>query len=159
MENLNTFFDKLLKNQFNEDEQIDIVSKDPCLIMHMFNATSKVQEKAISKEPNTIRHISDQSEYIKMFAIKQGCLLKYIKEPDFNMKIEAIMINPINIIYIDNPDMSLLDLAFTCGAYSIIKKSLETNNCEKSKATLKALDDRHFYLLKKDRNDKNCTIS
>ena len=160
MENSNIFYDKLFKNQFNEDEQLDIVSKDPCLIMHMFNATSKVQEKAISKEPNTIRHISEQSEYIKMFAIKKGCLLKYIKEPDFNMKIEAIMINPINIIYIDDPDDDLLDLAFTCGAYSIIKESLETNNCEKSKATLEALDDRHYYLLKKDmNNNKNCTIS
>ena len=127
--------------------------------MHMFNATSKVQEKAISKETNTIRHINDQSEYIKMFAIKQGCLLKYIKEPDFSMKIEAIMINPINIIYIDDPDMSLLDLAFTCGAYSLIEESLETNNCEKSKATLEALNDRQYYLLKKDMNNKNCTIS
>ena len=159
MENSNIFYDKLFKNQFNEDEQLDIVSKDPCLIIHMFNATSKVQEKAISKEPNTIRHISDQSEYIKMFAIKQGCLLKYIKEPDFNMEIEAIMINPINIIYIDDPDTSLLDLAITCDACSIIEKSLETNNCEKSKATLKALDDRQYYLLKEDREHKNCTIS
>jgi hypothetical protein len=159
MENLNTFNDRLLKNQFNEDEQLDMVSKDPCLIIHMFNATTKVQEQAIIKEPNTIRHISDQSEYIKMFAIKQGCLLKYIKEPDFNMEIEAITINPINIIYIDDPDMSLLDLAFTCVAYSIIEESLETNNCEKSKATLKALDDRQYYLLKEDREHKNCTIS
>ena len=155
----NTFFDRLLKNQFNEDEQLDIVSRDPCLVIHMFNATTKVQEQAIIKEPNTIRYISDQSEYIKMFAIKQGCLLKYIKEPDFNMEIEAIMINPINIIYIDDPDTSLLDLAITCDACSIIEKSLETNNCEKSKATLKALDDRQYYLLKEDRNDKNCTIS
>jgi hypothetical protein len=159
MENSNIFYDKLFKNQFNEDEQLDIVSKDPCLIIHMFNATSKVQEKAISKEPNTIRHISDQSEYIKMFAIKQGCLLKYIKEPDFNMEIEAIMINPINIIYIDDPDIALLDLAITCDACSMIEESLETNNCEKSKATLKALDDRQYYLLKEDREHKNCTIS
>ena len=159
MENLNTFNDRLLKNQFNEDEQLDMVSKDPCLIIHMFNATTKVQEQAIIKEPNTIRHISDQSEYIKMFAIKQGCLLKYIKEPDFNMEIEAITINPINIIYIDDPDTSLLDLAITCDACSIIEKSLETNNCEKSKATLKALDDRQYYLLKEDREHKNCTIS
>ena len=125
MENSNIFYDKLLKNQFNEDEQLDIVSKDPYLIMHMFDASIKVQEQAIIKEPNTIRHISDQSEYIKMFAIKQGCLLKYIKEPDFNMEIEAITINPINIIYIDDPDTSLLDLAITCDACSIIEKSLE----------------------------------
>jgi hypothetical protein len=159
MENSNTFYDRLFKNQFNEDKQLDIVSKDPCLIIHMFNATTKVQEQAIIKEPNAIRHISDQSEYIKMFTIKQGCLLKYIKEPDFNMEIDAIMINPINIIYIDDPDTSLLDLAITCDACSIIEKSLETNNCEKSKATLKALDDRQYYLLKEDREHKNCTIS
>ena len=164
MENLNTFYDKLFKNQFNEDEQIDIVSKDPCLIMHMFNATTKVQEKAISKEPNTIRHISEQSDYIKMFAVKQGCLLKYIKEPGIVMMFEAININPINIVYVDYDSLlfgtELLDLAIDRGAESIIRKSLETNNCEKSKAALEALDKRHSYNLRKENSKhKNCTIS
>ena len=74
MENSNTFYDRLLKNQFNEDEQLDIVSRDPCYIIHMFDATTKVQEEAIRKEPNAIRYIRDQSEHIKFFAIKKGCI-------------------------------------------------------------------------------------
>jgi hypothetical protein len=38
MENSHTFYDRLLKNQFNEDEQLYVVSKDPSYIMHMFDA-------------------------------------------------------------------------------------------------------------------------
>ena len=45
-ENLNIFYNRLLRDQFNEDEQIDIVFKDPCFIIHMHNASIKVQEVA-----------------------------------------------------------------------------------------------------------------
>ena len=159
MENSNTFYDRLLRDQFNEEEQCDIVSKDPCFIMHMHDASKKVQEKAISKDPNSIRHIHDQSEYIKMFAIKKGCLLKYIKEPDFNMMYEAIDINPINIVYVDHDSLlfggTLLDLAINRGAISMILKSLETNDCGKTYAVFKCLVDRQ----NEEENSKNCTIS
>ena len=57
MKNSNTFYDRLLRDQFNEDEQIDIVFKDPCFIMHMHDTSIKVQEVAIGKDPNSIRHI------------------------------------------------------------------------------------------------------
>ena len=73
----------------------------------MHDASIKVQEKAICKDPYAIRYIRDQSEYKKMFVIKQGCLLKYIKEPDYNMMYEAIDINPINIVYVDYNSISL----------------------------------------------------
>jgi hypothetical protein len=164
MENSNIFYDKLLKNQFNEDEQLDIVSKDPSYIIHMFDASIKVQKEAILKDPNTIRYIRDQSFEIKMFALKKGCLLKYIKEPTVNMEFEAIQINPINIVYIDNPDVDLLDYAIGCRAISEISKSLKTNDCDKCKATLDVLYTRQYvkYLEKerlKCKKDSYCTIS
>ena len=122
--------------------------------MHMHDASIKVQEKAIGKDPNAIRHIRDQSEYIKMFAIKQGCLLKYIKEPDYNMMYEAIDIIPINIIYVDYNSISvdrtqLLDLAIHRGAISMISKSLETNDCDKNKAVLESLMNKQNYNFRK----------
>ena len=45
-----------------------------------FDASIKVQKVAILKDPNTIRYIRDQSYEIQLFAIEQGCLLKYIKD-------------------------------------------------------------------------------
>ena len=124
-------------------------------VLFIIHASKKVQEKAISKDPNAIRHIHYQSEHIKMFAIKQGCLLKYIKQPDYNMMYEAIDINPINIIYveIDNEYVDrtqLLDLAIHRGARSIIEKSLEINDCEKNKAVLEALYKRINYNFRKE---------
>ena len=126
MENSNTFYDRLLRDQFNEEEQLDIVSKDPCFIMHMHDASIKVQEVAIRKDLNAIRHIRDQSEHIRWLAIKQGCLLKYIKEPAYSMMYEAIDINPINIVYVDYDSFligtPLLNLAIARGAISKIEK-------------------------------------
>ena len=162
MENSNTFYDRLLRDQFNEEEQLDIVSKDPCLIMHMHDASIKVQEVAIRKDPNVIRHIRDQSEYIKMVAINQGCLLKYIKEPDYTIIYEAIDINPINIVYVNynsiSFDGSLLTLAIHRGAIAMFIKSLETNDCDKNKAVLESLVNKQNYNFQKE-NSKNCTIS
>ena len=91
MENSNIFYDRLLRDQFNEEEQLDIISKDPCFIMHMYDPSKKVQEIAISKDPNAIRYIHYQSEYIKRFAIKKGCLIKYIKEPTYNMMYRVLL--------------------------------------------------------------------
>ena len=89
-----------------------------------------------------------------MFAIKQGCLLKYIKEPDYNMMYEAIDIIPINIIYVDYNSISvdrtqLLDLAIHRGAISMISKSLETNDCDKNKAVLESLMNKQNYNFRK----------
>ena len=148
MENSNIFYDKLLKNQFNEDEQLDIVSKDPSYIMHMFDASIKVQKEAILKDPNTIRYIRDQSFEINMFALQKGCLLKYIKEPTVNMEFEAIKKNPINIVYSNHNSSfygkELLDLAIECNAIAMIIESLRINECDKSKATLDKLCDRQY---------------
>ena len=89
-----------------------------------------------------------------MFAIKQGCLLKYIKEPDYNMMYEAIDINPINIVYVDYDsisfDGSLLTLAIHRGAISMITKSLETNDCDENKAVLEALVNKQNYNFRKE---------
>jgi hypothetical protein len=168
MENSNIFYDRLLRDQFNEEEQLDIVSKDPSYIMHMFDATTKVQEKAIIKEPNVIRYIRDQSEHIKMFALKHGCLLKYIKEPTVNMEFEAIQINPINIVYSNHNSSfygkELLDYAIQCNAIRKINESLETDDCDKCKATLEKLyDRRRVKYLEEERlkckKDSYCTIS
>jgi hypothetical protein len=164
MENSNIFYDRLLRDQFNEEEQCDIVSKDPCFIMHMHDASIKVQEKAICKDPNAIRHIRDQSEYIKRFAIKQGCLLKYIEEPDIYMKYDAIDKNPINIKYSDYDSSilseTLLNLAIDRGALEIFNKLVKTNNCEKTRAVWLDLENRHSKNLQKEyRENKNCTIS
>ena len=112
----------------------------------MFDASIKVQKVAILKDPDTIRYIRDQSIEIKMFALKQGCLLKYIKEPTVNMEFEAIQINPINIVYSNHNSSfygkELLDYAIECSAIRKIKESLETNDCDKCKATLEKLYDR-----------------
>ena len=158
MENSNTFYDRLLRDQFNEEEQLDIISKDPCFIMHMYNASIKVQEKAISKDPNVIRHIRDQSKRIQWLAIEQGCLLKYIKEPDINMMCEAIIKNPINIMYVNYECLicgeHFLNLAVESGAESILEKSLETNNCEQIKDALEAVKKRRYKnFLKKQKED------
>ena len=165
MENSNIFFDKLLKNQFNEDEQLDIVSKDPSYIIHMFDASIKVQKVAILKDPNTIRYIRNQSYEIQLFAIEQGCLLKYIKDKRiYNLQVKSIRINPINIAYIDNPDVDLLDYANGCRAISEISKSLKTNDCDKCKATLDVLYTRQYVKHLEEerlkcRKDSYCTIS
>ena len=158
MENSNNFYDRLLRDQFNEEEQLDIISKDPCFIMHMHDASIKVQEKAIDKDPNVIRHIRNQSEHIQWFAIKQGCLLKYIKEPDINMMCEAIDKNPINIMYVNYECLIcgeyFLNIAIESGAESILEKSLETNNCEQIKDALEAVKERRYKnFLKKQKED------
>ena len=139
MENSKDFYDRLLKDQLNEDEQLDIVSKDPPYNMHMYDTTIKVQEAAIRKDPNAIKYIHDQSDHIKMFAINQGCLLKYIKKPAYSMDVEAIKINCINIAYVRVQRTELLDYAIELGAIGKISKSLETNDCDKFKATLDVL--------------------
>ena len=164
MENSNTFYDRLLRDQFNEEEQLDIISKDPCFIMHMHDASIKVQEKAIGKDPNVIRHIRDQSKRIQWLAIEQGCLLKYIKEPDINMMCEAIIKNPINIMYVNYECLIcgeyFLNLAIESGAESILEKSLETNNCEQSKAALEAVKERRYknFLKNKKKMIENTKI-
>ena len=159
MENSNIFYEKLLKNQFNEDEQLDIVSKDPSYIMHMFDTSLKVQKEAILKDPNTIRYIRDQSYEINMFAIKKGCLLKYIKEPTVNMEYEAIEKNPINIVYCDYNSLiyggDLLDFAIACNAITMIIESLRINECDESKATLDKLCARRYTKYLEEEKLKN----
>ena len=99
MENSKDFYDRLLKNQFNEQEQLDIVRKDPSYINYMFDASINVQEAAIWKECNTIRYIRNQSEWIKVFAINQSCSFKYIENLSFEIKVCAIKNIPL-ILYI-----------------------------------------------------------
>ena len=130
MENSKDFYDRLLKNQFNEEEQLDIVRKDPSYINYMIDASINVQEAAIWKECNTIRYIRNQSEWIKVFAINQNCLFKYIENPSIKIKEHAIKKHPINIIYIDCPSNYLLDLAIDEKAIKFIRESLEYMSLE-----------------------------
>jgi hypothetical protein len=109
----------------------------------MYDTTIKVQEAAIRKDPNAIKYIRDQSIHIKIIAINQGCLLKYIEKPvAFKMDVEAIKINCINIAYVRVQHTELLDYAIELGAIGMISKSLETNDCDKCKATYDVLCDR-----------------
>ena len=153
------FYKLLFNNEFSTEEQLDIIRKHPCYIIYMINCKSEVQEEAIRYNCNVIQLIREQSDHIKNIAINKGCLLEYIINPTLEMRRKAVQINSINILYIIQPSNDLLDIVLIKNEQYKIKQEVKINFYHDSKDLLKALDDRQYYLLKEDKNNKNCTIS
>jgi len=64
-------------NNLSEQEQLEAVQQDGCIIKHISNPTNRVQLAAVHQNSYSIRYISAPLEQIQLSAIKQDSDLIY----------------------------------------------------------------------------------